>query len=202
MIKNIVFDVGNVLVHFRWRELMIDLGTSEETADFLGKNMVLTEFWDRLDLGVEDEDKACEHFTELFPQYKKDIEMFWKNIPDVVRTFDHTLPLIKTLKAAGYKVYLLSNYPPKLSDLHWPGFTFRNLTDGEVISGKEKIAKPDPAIFRLLCERYGLEPSECLFIDDRKKNTDAAELVGMKGLVLDGREGIDSGIILKEAKKY
>lgn len=198
MIKNIVFDVGNVLVHFRWYEYMLDLGISAENAGFLGENMVLTDFWDRMDLGIEDEDKACAYFSEKYPQLKKEIELFWSNMQEIVREYDYSLPLIKELKGMGFSVYLLSNYPPKMAELHWPHFKFRAVVDGEIISGKEKVAKPDHRIYELLCERYGLEKTECLFVDDRKKNVDAAESFGMQGFLFAGKDGREAPDLLKE----
>ena len=183
MIKNVVFDVGMVLADFRWFDYMLDLGISPEHADFLGKNMVLTKYWDEMDLGIFDEEKGCEFFSGLFPEYRDDIEKFWKDPAEIVWEYDYAEGLIRDIKAAGYNVYLLSNYPPKMSAIHWPHFKFRKHTDGEVISGIEKVAKPDPAIFKLLCDRYFLNPSECLFIDDREKNVNAAMKLGMKGFV-------------------
>ncbi len=189
MIKNIVFDVGNVLVHFRWYDYMLDLGISPENTEFLGKNMVLTPFWDRMDLGIENEDLACEHFKKEFPELEREIELFWGNMEEIVREFDYSSELLKALKEMGYGVYVLSNYPPKMYALHWPTFRFRDYDDGEVVSGLEKIAKPDAAIFALLCERYGLNPAECLFVDDRKLNVDAAVDFGMQGFHFTEKDG-------------
>ena len=189
MIKNVVFDVVMVLADFRWHDYMTDLGISSEHAGFLGKNMIKTKYWDEMDLGIFDENSACEFFCTLYPGYKDDIEKFWKDLTEIVWEYDYAEGMIKDIKVAGFNVYLLSNYPPKLSELHWPGFKFRKHTDGEVISGIEKVAKPDLKIYKLLCDRYSLNPSECLFIDDREINVDAAKKSGMEGFVWEPQKG-------------
>ena len=183
MIKNIVFDVGMVLVDFRWREYMYDLGISKEHVDFLGRNIISSSYWDEMDLGVRDDICACGFFCNLYPEYAEEIKRVWENMADIVREYDYSEKMVEELKKKGFNVYLLSNYPPNMSKLHWPHFKFRKKVDGEVISGIEKVAKPDPAIYKLLCDRYGLVPGECIFVDDREKNVKAAKLFGMQGYV-------------------
>jgi putative hydrolase of the HAD superfamily len=88
-------------------------------------------------------------------------------------------------KAKGYHLYVLSNacnrfftYFPKHYDL--------GLFDGIMVSSREHLVKPDPKIYERLMERYGLEPSECVFIDDRPENVAAAKALGMEGIVFEG----------------
>ena len=95
-------------------------------------------------------------------------------------------PLIRAVKAAGYGAYILSNYPKELSETHWPKFRFLPEADGYIISALEKLAKPDPAIFRLLTTRFGLELSECIFIDDNPRNVEAAKKLGMEAIHFTG----------------
>ena len=182
MIKNIVFDIGDVLVYFRYREYMRDLGFSEELVEFFSEQMVLTPYWHNLDAGIVDDAHAVEYFQGLFPQYKEEIELFWSRIAEIVEEYDYSKGLVQSLKQAGYKVYALSNYPDKLSDLHWPTFTFLTDMDGYIISAKEKMAKPDPPIYHLLESKFGLNLSECVFIDDREANVQTALSLGMKAI--------------------
>ena len=183
MIRNIVFDVGDVLVSFCFRDYMRGLGFPEETVEFLSEHMVLTEFWHELDAGERTEAEAVETFTGLYPQYKDEIVSFWENIQGIVKEYDYALPLVKMLKEKGFGVYILSNYPVETAERHWPTFRFLPETDGHIISGYERITKPDPAIYRLLETRFGVKLSECLFVDDRPGNIEGAEAVGMKGLL-------------------
>ena len=185
-IKNFVFDVGDVLIDFRYRDHMRDLGFSEEAVEYLSEHMILTEFWHEMDLGLRSEKDAIEHYSGKMPQYSKEVEIFWKNTEDLVREQEYSAPLIRAVKAAGYGAYILSNYPKELSETHWPKFRFLPEADGYIISALEKLAKPDPAIFRLLTTRFGLELSECIFIDDNPRNVEAAKKLGMEAIHFTG----------------
>lgn len=200
VIKNIVFDVGMVLVDFRWRDYMLDIGIAPELQEPFGERMVKSDFWKDLDRGTEREDEAPSYFKSQMPEYETEIDLFWKDMTDIVREFDYAAPWIHMLKQAGYRVYLLSNYPPKLADLHWNRFSFLPELDGMIVSGHEKMVKPEENIYRLLFERYGLKPEECIFIDDRDDNIRTAESLGMRGIVFKNYEQAaaalrDAGVI-------
>ena len=139
-----------------------------------------------MDLGIEDVDDAPGYFSDKFPEYGAQISEFWKHIEDIVGEYDYSAPLIRSLKEKGYRVYLLSNYPDKLADMHWSRFSFLKELDGYIVSAKVKLAKPDRAIYELLLNKYGLTAGECVFIDDRQDNVDAAIEVGMKGILFTG----------------
>ncbi len=189
-IKNVIFDVGDVLIHFRYMDYMKDLGLSDEEIRFFAEQMVLTDFWHEMDLGIYNNEDARKHFTEAFPQYADEIGRFWDGIADIVREYDYAKPLVQKLKSAGLSVYALSNYPDEMSDMHWAKFQFLPEMDGYIISAKEKLAKPDPAIYRLLTERFGLDLSECVFVDDRDTNVEAANSLGMKGILFTGYDNM------------
>lgn len=186
MIRNIVFDVGDVLVDFRYMDYMRNLGFDEECMQFLSSNMVITEFWHEMDLGIKTNADAVEHFTSLYPEYRSEIISFWDNVQDIVQEYDYAPELLRGLKEKGYGVYILSNYPIETAELHWPHFKFLEYTDGRIISGYEKITKPDEAIYRLLTSRFGIRLEESLFIDDREINIQAADRLGMKTILFTG----------------
>ncbi|MBO5610075.1 MAG: HAD family phosphatase [Eubacterium sp.] len=190
MIKNIVFDVGDVLVDFRYKDYMRDLGMDEETVEFLSQNIVLTEFWHELDLGFRTNEEARVHFIGKYPEYKDEINRFWEDPSDIVREYDYSAGLLQGLKDKGYGVYILSNYPIEISELHWPKFRFLPIADGYIISGYERMTKPSPEIYKLLESRFGIKLSECLFVDDRQVNIDGAEAVGMQAVLFTGYRDI------------
>ena len=196
MIKNVVFDVGDVLVAFCYKKYMRGLGFCEECVEFLSDNMVVTEFWHELDQGVKTEKDALEKFPKEFPQYKEEILKFWDNIQDIVEEYDYSEPLICKLKDKGYGVYILSNYPIETAERHWPKFKFLPHTDGHIISAYEKITKPDEGIYRLLESRFGVDLTECVFVDDRQINIDAANALGMTGILFTGYDNL-----IEELKK-
>ena len=185
-VKNFIFDVGDVLINFRYMDYMRDLGIDEETAVFIRDNIIFTDFWNNLDLGMADVDDAEDMFAEKYPEIKNELHAFWTNIEDIVAEYDYAAPLITSLKEKGYKVFLLSNYPDKLADMHWKCFTFMDQLDGYIISAKVKLAKPDPAIYRMLMDRYRLKAEECIFIDDRQNNIDTAADLGMQTILFTG----------------
>ncbi len=190
MIKNIVFDVGDVLVDFRYKDYMRDLGMDEETVEFLSQNIVLTEFWHELDLGFRTNEEARVHFIGKYPEYKDEINRFWEDPSEIVREYDYSAGLLQGLKDKGYGVYIFSNYPIEISELHWPKFRFLPIADGYIISGYERMTKPSPEIYKLLESRFGIKLSECLFVDDRQVNIDGAEAVGMQAVLFTGYDDI------------
>ena len=198
MIKNIIFDIGNVLADFRYNAYMDELGFSEEVADAFRKRVIENPLWDALDLGKEFEEEIIRRMYAAVPEYEKECDAFFQNILGIVETYPYTMEWIQSLKAAGYRIYILSNYPESMFKLHdREKFEFTKIADGVVVSAFEKMSKPDPEIYKLLLNRYGLKAEECLFIDDRKVNVDAAVNLGIKAFVFEGYENA-----LLKMKKY
>lgn len=188
MIKNIVFDVGMVLIDFCWREYCRDLGFSEDIVEKFGENVVLTDIWNQLDHGTISLEEANGIFKQRIPECADKIDLFWEKQEGMVKEYDYSLPLVLELKSKGYHVYLLSNYPKDMYEHQWPGFRFLKEVDGYIVSSLEKRIKPNPDIYELLCERYHLLPEECLFVDDRLENVEAAIGCGMQAVVFENYE--------------
>lgn len=184
MIKNIIFDIGMVLVNFHWEETMRGLGIPEEAIQVLGPNMVLNKVWHKLDLGIIPEADIIDEFKRMNPEYKEYIDMFFNNMEGVITMFDGADDFMKLLKQEGYKIYLLSNYPARMFELHKKRYLFYPYVDGEVISFQCHLAKPDPRIYEMLCSKYNLLPEECIFLDDRAENIEAAIAYGMQGIIV------------------
>ena len=190
MIKNIVFDIGMVLADFRYEAYMRDdLGFSVEAVRAFTDRIVLSGLWDELDLGVRETEDIIAEMRSKVLEYPREAELFFGNLEDIIKTYPYSKPWIQELKAMGYKVYLLSNYPRDTYLMHEKKhFDFAPFVDGKVVSGFERISKPDPRIYRLLFKRYSLKPEECVFLDDRPVNIDAAVKEGMKGIVFTSYE--------------
>ena len=189
-IKNVVFDVGNVLIDFCWERHCRRLGYTEDIIQSFGKQMVSSDCWDRLDEGTMEETEAIEEFIRRMPQYEAEIRKFWDTAEGFVEEYPYAAPMMDLLHKKGYKVYLLSNYPLEMYRLHWKRFHFFPYVDGYIVSAVEKMRKPDIRIYQLLCERYQLNPSECFFFDDRQENVDAAIHAGMKAELFTGYETV------------
>ncbi|MCR4584228.1 MAG: HAD family phosphatase [Lachnospiraceae bacterium] len=202
MIKNVIFDIGMVLADFCWYTYMTEeLGFSEETARLFGEKVVMTEFWHQLDLGVMPEAEVIAAMKAQVPDHREEAELFFGNIEHIVKNYDHSRKWIVSLKKRGYKVYLLSNYPRGTFVLHKEKvFDFVDVADGRVISGFERMTKPDRRIYEILSNRYGLNAKECVFIDDQEVNIKAAKAFGMKGIVFGSYEQANNELeeILKD----
>lgn len=190
MIKNIVFDVGNVLVNYRWRELMEELGFSEDLQKVFGEKVFGNPFWIELDRGVLDEKDVIAKIREENSAYGREFDLIWENREKLIEPYDYAVNMIDILKKRGFHVYLLSNYPASLFELHTRcgRFPFLDKVDGKVVSGFVKLVKPDREIYEYLLEQYGLKAEECVFLDDRSENIEAAKQIGMKGILFENYE--------------
>ena len=192
-IKNIVFDVGGVLVDFCYMEYMRKLGFSEEMCREFEKDIIYSELWNDMDRGDLMLDEAGIKFKkrlrEMYKPCDDEVDLFIENIKDIVKEYPYSKGLLQSLKDAGYGVYILSNYPRDLADMHWKDFKFLPVADGYIISAYERIVKPDEKIYRLLTEKFGIDLTESVFIDDRQINIDAANALGMKGILFKNLDG-------------
>ncbi len=184
MIKNIIFDVGNVLVDFRDLSYMEDLGFSEDVIQLFHKKVVQSSLWVELDRGEIDPASVIAEMIKLVPGYEKEAALFFERLEEIVVSFPYARPWLQELRERGYQIYLLSNYPKNLFEEHEKDgrFTFIDVIHGKVVSAYEKVIKPDPAIYTCLLERYGLVAEESVFLDDRLENIEAARALGIQGI--------------------
>ena len=190
MIKNVIFDIGNVLVDFRWRVLMEELGLPAETPAIFAKPAFGSRWWGELDHGIYEEAEILAHFREDNKEHLDEFDLVWDNRGRLVEPYAYAVAWIEQLKASGLKVYLLSNYPRDVFTLHMECgcFPFLDRVDGRVVSGFVKMVKPNADIYEYLLSEYGLAAGECVFVDDREENVETARALGMKGIVFQGYE--------------
>lgn len=179
-----------VLADFRYEAYMReDLNFPERVVQIFAERLVRNEIWDEFDLGVRETEDIIAEMKARVSEYPVEAELFFDRIEDIIRTYPYSKPWVQELKRRGYKVYLLSNYPRSTYIIHEKKhFDFAPFVDGKVVSGFERISKPDPAIYKLLFKRYMLDPGECVFIDDRQVNIDAAVAEGMKAILFTSYE--------------
>jgi putative hydrolase of the HAD superfamily len=183
--KNVVFDIGKVLISW---EPVLGSVFDEKTAGIVERAIFGSELWYELDRGVEDDEAIIEKMVKKAPDYREQIMYVLWHIDIVASQQDYTKRWIKELKDKGYKVYFLSNYSRHLRATQPQLTDFTPLMDGGIFSSDVKMVKPDHGIYELLFERYNLVPEECLFIDDRQDNVDAAIECGMRAIRFDGYE--------------
>lgn len=201
MIKNIIFDVGMVLVDFRYMEFSAELGFSPDEVKAVCGAMINTPEWEMLDKGIITQSQAKDRFIARDPELKPLIERFWKDLTEIVRPFPRSKEWLRSLKERGYNIYLLTNYPEEMFALHSKTqFDFLDYVDGMVVSSYVKLTKPDRRIYECLMKKYSLKSGECVFLDDRPDNIKAAELLGIRAILVTGQSKAidDLGRLLAE----
>lgn len=188
MIKNIVFDIGNVLAGWNWREYYESFHYGPEVTERLARATVLSPLWGEFDRGEEDEEKLLSSFIANDPGIEREMRHVLGNIHDMLVRYDYAVPWLRELKDKNYGLYYLSNFARKAHVECSHVLDFLPLMDGGILSYQEKLIKPDPAIYQLLLKRYGLKASECVFLDDTPKNVEEAVRQGMAGIVFQSRE--------------
>ena len=188
MIKNIIFDIGNVLTDFRWEGFLKDKGFDDEMVERIAAASIKHPLWKEFDRGTWDDETLMRKFVEAAPQLEQELYRAYENIEGIVTPADYAIPWIKELKAKGYKVWYLSNFARKTEIECSDCLSFMPYMDGGILSYKEKLIKPDPAIYQLLLERYHLTAEECVFLDDLPENVAAAEKLGIHGICFQSKE--------------
>ncbi len=186
MIKNIVFDMGNVLLEWNTEKIIARFVDDKDRIKKLQEAVFEQKYWSELDAGLVCEEDVREHAKSLLPQdYHEDIDEILDNWQYCMPIISETCNLVKFLHAKGYGVYLLSNANKKFlevkRDLHCLKFM-----DGYLVSYEVGCAKPSLEIYKKFFKKFDLIPEECLFIDDLKENCEGSEKAGMKAYCFDG----------------
>ena len=198
MIKNIVFDIGNVLAEFRWKKMLHELGFEGEVFEAVANATVKSPIWKEFDRSAVSDEEIIRAAVANDPKYEKEILSVFDNIHLVCETYPYAKDWIIDLRARGYKVYLLSNFGRTSFSKATPGFDFLEHVDGSVISFEVGQVKPDREIFLALEEKYGIAPSESVFFDDMEENVSAAIRYGYRGAVFVSQEDAEEKIKIFE----
>ena len=180
-IKNVIFDVGNVLVDFDWDGYIHKLFDDENLIQELNVAVWGDGRWDRLDWG-EDPEKVIQRMIDADPKHENEIRKIFSRVGETIRKRDYSHDWIKSLKAKGYKVYYLSNYSHLVMNANPDALDFVPLMDGGVFSCYIHMIKPSREIYEYITKQYNLVPSECVFIDDLERNIKAAKDFGFHGI--------------------
>ncbi len=189
MIDTIIFDMGMVLIDFRWEALFHEMGLYGEKFDRIADATVRNPVWNEFDRGVWTDEMMLEAFIKNDPGMEPELkDMFYNRFTDLLRKFDYTDEWLDALKAKGYKIYILSNFSRKGFEDCADELDYVKKADGAVISYKVKMIKPDPGIYEYLIKTYDIDPQKAVFIDDNEDNIRAAEKFGINGIVFKGKE--------------
>ena len=188
MIKNVIFDVGKVLVEWEPLVAMKKLGFDDETAKAVAAATTDSPEWDESDRSVGTDEEILAMLIGNAPEYEKEIRTFWENISLPIYQYDYARAWIRELKSKGYGVYILSNYGRWTYQNTTEALSFLEDVDGAVFSYQVHQMKPEPEIYQTLLTKYGLKAEECVFLDDRQVNIDGAKAQGMEGIVFTSYE--------------
>lgn len=186
MIKNIVFDFGGVLVDWNPRYVFVPWFGDATRAEWFLSNICTYEWNAQVDAGRTTAE-ITEERVAMFPEWEKEIRLYYDRWIEMVHgDIPGMEALVRAYKQRGFRIWGLSNWSADLFPLVQDRFPVFKLMDGLVVSGREKVIKPDPRIYRILLDRYGLKADECVFIDDNADNVAGAEAVGIRGIRFKG----------------
>ena len=184
VIKNIVFDLGMVLVSFNWREYLDSLNFHPDIKEKMIEKAFDMAVWNEHDRGVLNDEEFIEFASKDAPEIKYPLRKYMSGVGLICKEYPYTREWICSLKQRGYHIYILSNYgktPYKYAREH---FSFLEEVDGTVISSEVKFVKPETEIYKYLLDTYCLKAEETVFLDDREDNIEAAKKLGIQGIVL------------------
>lgn len=188
MIQTIIFDVGEVLLGYRWEDMLTDHGVPREKAILIGNTMFADPLWEELDLGCRPFEEIVQEYRRKYPEYREEITWFLNHGEYMHVPREDVWEKVHGLKQKGYGIYLLSNYSENLFHKHTKNAAFMKDIDGMVVSYQIHKTKPNPAIYLHLLQTYHLQPETCLFFDDRPANTEAAKKLGIQTVTVTSKE--------------
>lgn len=185
MIKNIIFDFGGVLLDWNPRYLYKSYFNNDEEMEHFLADICNGEWNIKQDAGRPFAE-AVKELQAKFPEYAEAIQMYDDDWEKMLKCeLPESIDLLKELKFMGYGIYGLTNWSAEKIGYAFANYSFFSLFDGIVVSGVEKVVKPDRKIYEILLERYSLKPGECVFIDDNQDNVDMAKVLGINAIRFD-----------------
>lgn len=189
---DIILDMGNVLLE--WNKDKILQGVSEMKKDYLilDKSIFQSGLWLRLDLGTMTREELVLKVVSMIGRaYQKKVEEVIWNWPNYIDIYREVFPILSELKKKGHRIFVLSNTSKVFYDLLEEHLSpLKELLDGFVLSCDIKAIKPDLVMFKEILDKYQLDPTNCVFLDDIEDNTNAAEKLGIKSYQVKKRSDV------------
>lgn len=179
--RSIIFDLGRVLINWKPEDIIKDIFKDEAEIPMYLMELATGPFMDKVDRGIITYDNVHEYLPAGFD--KEFVIKFHRMIPNYLTPIAEGLQIFDAIKARGYKTYILSNFGKEEFEAVSSRYPFLQQFDGGIISYRVNHVKPEPEIYNILLETYGLNPAECLFIDDREDNIAAGKARGIDGIV-------------------
>ena len=183
-VKKFLFDLGNVFFDWSPERVLKPMFADDERMNFFINNISFPLLDTRCDAGITIE-VAVNDAIKKFPDFEKEIKLYYPNHRNMVGGFfQKTVDIFYKVKELNYPCYILSNWSAETYEGMEDQYPFLKEFDGKIISGRDFLIKPDPAIYELAISRFDLIPEETLFIDDRLDNIEAAQKLNFQTIHL------------------
>jgi 2-haloacid dehalogenase len=182
-IDTIIFDLGGVLIDWNPRYVYRKIFKTEEETEWFLENVATSEWNENQDAGYPLH-KATQELIAKHPEWEPEIKAYYGRWLEMLGDQIHeTVEILRQLKQAGkYKLYALTNWSAETFPHALERFEFFKLFEGVVVSGEEKMRKPSPEFYKIIIDRYHLDPLTTIFIDDSLRNVTGAEALGITGI--------------------
>ncbi len=187
MVKNVIFDLGRVLIDWNPRAYLEKKIKDEKKIEKIFEEVFASPEWQELDRGTITFDNAMEFFQNKVPSCKEEIKDIFDNIMELIPPIEKNVKIFEEV-ANKYNTYILSNFGDRSFDMIYEKYPWFKLFDGQVVSSKVKQIKPEKEIYETLINKYNLNTNETIFIDDTLVNIEASEKIGIKGIHYTGEE--------------
>ena len=182
-INTVIFDLGGVLIDWNPRYVYRTIFKTEEEIDWFFENVATHDWNENQDAGYPIA-KATEELVAQHPEWEKEIKAYYGRWTEMLGgPIRGTVDIFRQLKdIPGLKTYALTNWSAETFHIALDRYDFLHWFDGRVVSGEEKTRKPFQDFYQRLLDRYNVDPSQALFIDDNLRNVKAAEALGIKSI--------------------
>lgn len=194
-IKTIIFDLGGVLINWNPRYVYRSIFNTEEEIDWFFDNICTNDWNENQDAGYPIE-KATQELIEKHPDWEDQILAYYGRWEEMLGgEISETVSIFEKLREKNlYKFYALTNWSAETFPVALERFKFLQWFDGRVVSGEEKTRKPFHDFYNILLSRYNIDPSEAIFIDDNKRNVEAAEVLGIKSIHFESPDQLSASL--------
>lgn len=189
MIKNVIFDLGRVLIDWNPRGYLEKKINDEKKIQILFDEIFASQEWQDLDRGTISEEEAIRRFKDRCPTCHAEIDDMFENIVELIPPLEKNIKTFEEV-ASKYDTFILSNFGHRNFELVFNKYPWFKLFKGKVVSSHVKMLKPEKEIYLELMNKYSLNPEETIFIDDTLVNVEASEALGIKTIHYTGEEDL------------